>query len=78
MPRRCSVCNHPEREAIDKALVAGTPLPRIAGPYCARLFATPVEASVFEVRRRAEAPVVTQRRAQQGERDPFATLRSLR
>jgi len=23
MPRRCTVCNHPEREGIDKALVAG-------------------------------------------------------
>ena len=81
MPRRCSVRNHPEREASDKALVAGTPLPRIAALYraLARLFAAPVEAGVFEVSRRAKAPpVVTQRRARQGERDPFATLRSLR
>ena len=63
MLRRCSVRNHPEREAIDNALVAGTPLPRIAALYRVRLFAAPVEASVFEVTRRAEAPVVTQRRA---------------
>ena len=33
MPRLCSVCNHPQRESIDKALVAGTPLPRIAALY---------------------------------------------
>ena len=30
MPRACSVCSHPDRAAIDKALVAGEPAPRIA------------------------------------------------
>jgi hypothetical protein len=33
MPRICSSCMHPQREAIDKALVAGTPLPRITALY---------------------------------------------
>ena len=33
MPRTCSICRHPERAAIDKALVAGTPLPRITALY---------------------------------------------
>jgi hypothetical protein len=80
MPQTCGVYNHPVREAIDKVLVAGTALPRIAALYraLARLFAAPVEAGVFEVTRRPAAPVVTQRRGRQGERDPFATLRSLR
>jgi hypothetical protein len=30
MPRTCLGCSHPEREAIDKALVAGEPLRNIA------------------------------------------------
>lgn len=30
MPMRCSVCRHPEREAIDAALVAGEPFRNIA------------------------------------------------
>ena len=30
MPRECTVCAHPERAAIDRALVAGEPAPRIA------------------------------------------------
>jgi hypothetical protein len=25
MPRRCTVCDHPERHSIDEALVSGTP-----------------------------------------------------
>lgn len=33
MPRPCSVCTHPERSAIDKALVAGTALRNIAERY---------------------------------------------
>lgn len=30
MPRACTICTHAEREAIDRALVAGDPAPRIA------------------------------------------------
>lgn len=30
MPLRCSICTHPEREAIDRALVSGEPLRKIA------------------------------------------------
>src|SRR5688500_1880811 len=33
MPRPCSVCAHPERDAIDKALVAGVANRRIAAQY---------------------------------------------
>jgi hypothetical protein len=30
VPRRCTICTHPERAALDAALVAGTPLRKIA------------------------------------------------
>src|SRR5215216_2782715 len=30
MPRRCTVCDHPERHGIDKALVSGTPYRSVA------------------------------------------------
>ena len=30
MPRRCSVCTHPERPAIDRALVAGESVPALS------------------------------------------------
>jgi hypothetical protein len=33
MPRTCTVCSHPERAAIDRALVAGASLRDIAGQY---------------------------------------------
>ena len=33
MPRPCSICVHPEREAINKALVVNEPLRDIAGRY---------------------------------------------
>lgn len=33
MSRQCSVCIHPDRDAIDKALVAGEPYRDIAGRY---------------------------------------------
>lgn len=33
MPRRCTVCDHPDREAIDAALVAGGSLRDIAGQF---------------------------------------------
>jgi hypothetical protein len=33
MPRRCTICDHPSREAIDQALVAGQALRDIAGHY---------------------------------------------
>ncbi len=33
MPRTCTVCVHPEREAIDRALVAGEPFRGIARTY---------------------------------------------
>lgn len=33
MPRTCTVCGHPERAAIDRALVADAPLRGIAGQY---------------------------------------------
>lgn len=33
MPRQCTVCSHPEREAIEAALLANTPLRTIAGQY---------------------------------------------
>jgi hypothetical protein len=33
MPRTCTVCAHPERVAIDKALVNGEPTRAIAGRY---------------------------------------------
>jgi hypothetical protein len=34
MPRTCTVCAHPERAAIDKALVAGESCSTIAARYC--------------------------------------------
>jgi hypothetical protein len=33
MPRRCTICDHPTRDAIDQALVAGQALRDIAGHY---------------------------------------------
>jgi hypothetical protein len=33
MPRRCTVCSHAEREAIDEALVAGTALSALSAKY---------------------------------------------
>ncbi len=33
MPRICSVCRHPDRPAIDKALVSGAALRDVAGRY---------------------------------------------
>jgi len=30
MPRRCSVCDHPERHSIDQALVGGAPYRSVA------------------------------------------------
>ncbi len=33
MPRTCTVCAHPERETIDRALVAGEPSRQIAARY---------------------------------------------
>ena len=33
MPRRCTICDHPSREALDQALVAGHALRDIAGQY---------------------------------------------
>jgi hypothetical protein len=33
MPMTCTVCAHPERKAIDKALVAGAAKRRIAADY---------------------------------------------
>ncbi len=33
MPRRCTVCAHPERESIDEALVAGTALSALSAKY---------------------------------------------
>jgi hypothetical protein len=30
MPRRCTVCDHPERHSIDEALVTGAPYRRVA------------------------------------------------
>ena len=34
MPRKCLVCSHEQREAIDRALVAGETLAAIAALYC--------------------------------------------
>jgi hypothetical protein len=33
MPVACSVCRHPQRLAVEKALVAGTPVPELAVSY---------------------------------------------
>ena len=33
MPRTCTICTHPEREAIDQALVTDTPNRRIAAQF---------------------------------------------
>jgi hypothetical protein len=33
MPRSCNVCSHPDREAIDEALVGGTALSELAAIY---------------------------------------------
>ena len=33
MPRICSICTHPDRVAIDRALIAGEPIPAIAARY---------------------------------------------
>lgn len=33
MPRTCTICGHPERDAIDAALVAGQPFRRVAAQY---------------------------------------------
>jgi hypothetical protein len=34
MPRTCTVCTHPERAAIDQALIAGEAAQQIAARYC--------------------------------------------
>ena len=34
MPRKCSVCTHPDREAIDEALVGSTAISAISAKYC--------------------------------------------
>jgi len=33
MPRRCSVCDHPERQKVDEALVTGAPYRSIAKQF---------------------------------------------
>lgn len=33
VPRRCTVCSHPEKEAIDEALVGGAAFPALAALY---------------------------------------------
>lgn len=33
MPRRCSVCDHPDRPAVDAALVAGEPFRNVAARF---------------------------------------------
>ena len=33
MPRRCAICTHPDKEAIDEALVEGTALSALAALY---------------------------------------------
>ncbi|MFL6448521.1 MAG: hypothetical protein ACJ746_12645 [Bryobacteraceae bacterium] len=33
MPQKCSICNHPDRLEIDRAVIAGTPLRDIAGQF---------------------------------------------
>ena len=33
MPIACSICTHPQRLAVDKALVAGTPIPELTARY---------------------------------------------
>lgn len=33
MPRTCTICGHPERDAIDAALVAGEPFRRVAARH---------------------------------------------
>jgi hypothetical protein len=33
MPRTCKICNHPERESIERALIAGEPYRNIAERY---------------------------------------------
>lgn len=55
MPRACTVCSHPERGAIDAAIVAGIPNRRIAARF-----------SVTEqaIRRHAKAHLVERLRAQ--------------
>ena len=35
MPRRCTICNHPQREGIDEALVAGEAFRNIAQRFAA-------------------------------------------
>lgn len=33
MPRTCTICQHPDREAMDRALVGGTALSEVAAKY---------------------------------------------
>ena len=33
MPRRCAICTHPDKEAIDEALVGGTALSVLSAKY---------------------------------------------
>lgn len=33
MPRRCTICMHPEREAVNRSLVRGAPFRRIAAQF---------------------------------------------
>jgi hypothetical protein len=33
MPRRCAVCSHPDKEAIDEALVGGVAFPALVAKY---------------------------------------------
>jgi len=52
MPRTCTVCVHPAREAIDKALIAGEPYRGIAKRYEAS------EAAMFRHREHLPATLV--------------------
>ncbi len=52
MPRTCTVCSHPERPAIDKALVSGEPYRGIAKRYEAS------EAAMFRHREHLPATMV--------------------
>ena len=33
MPRRCAICTHPDKEAIDEALVGGVAFPALVAKY---------------------------------------------
>jgi hypothetical protein len=67
MPRPCSICRHSQRAAIDRELVAGTPVTRIAAEYR-------VSDDALARHKAAHLPAVLARARQDHERAHLADL----